>query len=104
MAEAFEIAPSTLGRTPRLREKHHLSFAVRMRFRAAMKLGALAGAALALFVISSAARHTDFGDVTAVQSLVGCSFVIAAALVLLPPALVSGLWSLVYRRYRERWE
>jgi hypothetical protein len=84
--------------------KYNVSYATRARFRVAMVVSALVGLAVALLIIVNAAIHTDYANATAVPSLVGSSVIVAAALILMPPVVLNGLWSVVYRRYRERWE
>ncbi len=87
-----------------MRGKYNVYHTTRARFRVAMVIGALAGLAVAVLVIVYAAMHTDYDIVAAVPSLVGSSLLVAAVLILVPLALLNGLWSLVLRRYRERWE
>jgi hypothetical protein len=91
-------------RTVLVHGKYNVSYVTRARFRVAMVVGALAGSAIALLIIVNAVIHTDYASATAVPSLVGFSVIVAAALILVPPVLLNGLWSVVYRRYRERWE
>lgn len=87
-----------------MRGKYNVYHTTRARFRVAMVIGALAGLALAVPVILHAAMHTNYDTAAAVPSLVGSSLLVAAILILVPLALLKGLWSLVSRRYRERWE